>query len=129
MVNVEHLLEALIEIHSTSPTFREVFRSNAITQSFIDAYKMYSTSIAYSLEIDQSTVRVLEKLSHLGLSIALDNSVAVGQKQEVNVSIVSPYVQLYSNSHTDNGRSSICREPAQSTDDSGDQCRCRGRYG
>ena len=82
--NVEHLLEALIETHSTSPTFREVFRSNAVTQSFIDAYKMYSASVAHSYEIDQSTVRVLEKLSHLGLSIALDNAVAVAQKQEVS---------------------------------------------
>ena len=84
-ISVEHLLEALIDTHSTSPTFREVFRSNAITQSFIDAYKMYSTSIAYAQEIDQSTIRVLEKLSHLGLSIALDNSVAVNQKQEVRI--------------------------------------------
>lgn len=80
---MEHLLEVLIETHSTSPTFREVFRSNAVTQSFIDAYKMYSTSVAHSYEIDQGTVRVLEKLSHLGLSIALDNAVAVAQKQEV----------------------------------------------
>ncbi|KAI0746713.1 beach-domain-containing protein [Daedaleopsis nitida] len=80
---VEHLLEALIDTHSTSPTFREVFRSNAVTQSFIDAYKMYSTSVAYSLEIDQGTIRVLEKLSHLGLSIALDNAVVVSQKQEI----------------------------------------------
>ena len=80
---MEHLLEVLIETHSTSPTFREVFRSNAVTQSFIDAYNMYSISVAHSYEIDQGTVRVLEKLSHLGLSIALDNAVAVGQKQEV----------------------------------------------
>ncbi|TBU31477.1 beach-domain-containing protein [Dichomitus squalens] len=81
--NVEHLLEALIETHSTSPTFREVFRSHAITQSFIDAYKMYSISVQHAAEIDQDTVRVLEKLSHLGLSIALDNAVAVNQKQEI----------------------------------------------
>ncbi|RPD65419.1 beach-domain-containing protein [Lentinus tigrinus ALCF2SS1-7] len=81
--NVEHLLETLIDTHSTSPTFREVFRSHAVTQSYIDAYKMYSTSVAYSPEIDQSTIRVLEKLSHLGLSIALDNAVAVSQKQEI----------------------------------------------
>ncbi|OSD07923.1 beach-domain-containing protein [Trametes coccinea BRFM310] len=79
----EHLLEALIDIHSTSPTFREVFKSNAVTQSFIDAYKMFVTSIAHAAEIDQGTVRVLEKLSHLGLSIALDNVVAVNQKQEI----------------------------------------------
>ncbi|KAH9846387.1 beach-domain-containing protein [Lenzites betulinus] len=80
---VEHLLETLIETHSTSPTFREVFRSHAITQSFIDAYKMFATSVAHAIDIDQGTVRVLEKLSHLGLSIALDNSVAVTQKQEI----------------------------------------------
>ncbi|KAI0646236.1 beach-domain-containing protein [Trametes meyenii] len=81
--SVEHLLEALIEVHSSSPTFREVFKSNAITQSFIDAYKMFSISVAHSIEIDQGTVRVLEKLSHFGLSIALDNAVASSQKQEI----------------------------------------------
>ncbi|PIL27451.1 hypothetical protein GSI_10600 [Ganoderma sinense ZZ0214-1] len=81
--NAEHLLETLIDTHSTSPTFREVFRSHAVTQSFIDAYKMYSTSVQHSAMIDQDTVRVLEKLSHLGLSIALDNAVAVNQKQEI----------------------------------------------
>ncbi|KAI0826715.1 beach-domain-containing protein [Trametes gibbosa] len=80
---VEHLLETLIDTHSTSPTFRDVFKSHAVTQSFIDAYKMFSTSVAHAAEIDQGTVRVLEKLSHLGLSIALDNSVAVSQKQEI----------------------------------------------
>ncbi|OJT13456.1 Beige protein -like protein [Trametes pubescens] len=80
---VEHLLEALIETHSSSPTFREVFRSHAVTQAFIDAYKMFATSVAHAAEIDQGTVRVLEKLSHLGLSIALDNAVAVTQKQEI----------------------------------------------
>ncbi|KAI0360774.1 beach-domain-containing protein [Trametes cingulata] len=80
---VEHLLEALIDVHSCSPTFREVFKSHAVTQSFIDAYKMFATSVAHALEIDQGTVRVLEKLSHLGLSIALDNAVAVSQKQEI----------------------------------------------
>lgn len=83
VANVEHLLETLIDTHSTSPTFREVFRSHAVTQSFIDAWKMYSTSVQHSATIDQETVRVLEKLSHLGLSIALDNAVAVNQKQEV----------------------------------------------
>ena len=36
-----------------------------------------------ALDVDQGTVRVLEKLSHLGLSIALDNAVAVTQKQVV----------------------------------------------
>ncbi|KAH9919489.1 beach-domain-containing protein [Epithele typhae] len=81
--NAEHLLEALIETHSASPTFREVFRSNTITQQFIEAYKMYSSSVAQSYEIDEGTVRVLEKLSHLGLSIALDNAVASNLKQEI----------------------------------------------
>ncbi|KAI8986856.1 beach-domain-containing protein [Trametes punicea] len=79
----EHLLEELINVHSSSPTFREVFKSNAVTQAFIDAYKLFATSVAHSAEIDQDTIRVLEKLSHLGLSIALDNAVAVSQKQEI----------------------------------------------
>ena len=91
--NVEHLLEALIDTHSTSPTFREVFRSHAVTQSFIDAHKMFATSVAHAAEIDLGTVRVLEKLSHLGLSIALDNVVAVNQKQEA--SFISSFVESF----------------------------------
>lgn len=84
-----------------------MFRSHAVTQAFIDAYKMFATSVAHAAEIDQGTVRVLEKLSHLGLSIALDNAVAVTQKQEVRLYVYDPLI----NSHAiaDHGRASVCR--------------------
>lgn len=80
---MEHLLEELIAIHSANLTFRQIFKSQTITQGFIDAYKSFVTAVSLVDGITQSTIRILEKLSHLGLSIALDNSVAGSQKQEV----------------------------------------------
>ncbi|TFY62229.1 hypothetical protein EVJ58_g3994 [Rhodofomes roseus] len=81
--NVEKLLEELIQVHSSAPSFRQLFKSQTITDSFIDAYKSFVASAATAPELSQSTVRILEKLSHVGLSIALDNAVGNSQKQEI----------------------------------------------
>lgn len=79
----DSLLEELIRIHSFSPTFRQTFQSPVTTQTFIDAFKAFVTSTCALYELDNIVVRVLEKLSHLALSISLDNVVAVAQSQEV----------------------------------------------
>ncbi|KAL4252230.1 hypothetical protein ABKN59_005526 [Abortiporus biennis] len=80
----ESLVERLIEIHSVSPTFRQVFKSQSTTQLFVEAYRSFVTALAMArTEVDGDIVRILEKLSHLGLSIALDTVVAADQKQEV----------------------------------------------
>ena len=83
-VYANSLLEELIKIHSFSPTFREAFRSQVTTQTFIDAFKSFVTAIAGMAELDSIVVWVLEKLSHLALSISLDDVVAVVQRKEVN---------------------------------------------
>ncbi|OBZ78370.1 Beige 1 [Grifola frondosa] len=80
---VERLLEELINIHSSSTTFRQIFKSHVVTQSFIDSYKLFVTAVSTTPEFEPGTTRVLEKLSHFGLSIALDNAVASSQKQEI----------------------------------------------
>lgn len=90
----ESLLERLIDVHSTSPTFRAVFQSNAVTQSYIDSYKSFVTVLGMTEQIDLSTIRVLEKLSHFGLSIALDNVVPGSQKQDVRAGRLRPFRTL-----------------------------------
>ncbi|OCH84794.1 beach-domain-containing protein [Obba rivulosa] len=81
--NAEHLLEELIELHSTCLSFRHIFKSSSITQAFIDAYQPFVTTMQNAPEVSQTTIRILEKLSHLALSIALDESVAGSQKREI----------------------------------------------
>ncbi|KAH9925795.1 beach-domain-containing protein [Fomitopsis serialis] len=81
--NVEKLLEELIEVHSAAPSFRQLFKSQATTDFFVDAYKTFVASASMAPELYSSTIRILEKLSHVALSIALDNAVASSQKQEI----------------------------------------------
>ncbi|KII85493.1 hypothetical protein PLICRDRAFT_44793 [Plicaturopsis crispa FD-325 SS-3] len=80
---VEALVEELIELHSSSPTFRQVFRSQQTTQLFVDGYKEFVSSVSLAQEINQKTVRLLEKLTHFGLTLALDPTVAGPQKREI----------------------------------------------
>ncbi|RXW16665.1 hypothetical protein EST38_g9189, partial [Candolleomyces aberdarensis] len=80
---VEAMLERMMKLHSSSATFRELFRSQQTTQSFVDAYKNFVNKLKAAASINQWATRILEKLSHLGLALALDNAVAGGQKREI----------------------------------------------
>ncbi|KZT02850.1 beach-domain-containing protein [Laetiporus sulphureus 93-53] len=79
----ERLLEQLINLHSTVPSFRQIFKSHATTEIFINTYRMFVASASTTVELPFNTVRILEKLSHFGLSVALDNSVSSSHKQEI----------------------------------------------
>ncbi|KAJ3720550.1 hypothetical protein C8R42DRAFT_671005 [Lentinula raphanica] len=143
----ESLIETLLSLHSSSPTFRFVFQSQQTTAVFVGAYRAFvekiqeaissnsstslratpdsasdsksrpkSMSLSYSRSllsrsgsrssiasfaslnafntptstkpdsqatINPQAIRILEKLSHFGLGLALDNSVAGGQKREI----------------------------------------------
>jgi hypothetical protein len=84
--SMEILIEELMSLHASSNTFRQVFRSQQTTQLFIDAYKAFvSKVISFPdiSQINQKTIRILEKLSHFGLALALDGAVAGSQKREV----------------------------------------------
>ncbi|KZT25814.1 beach-domain-containing protein [Neolentinus lepideus HHB14362 ss-1] len=80
---VEVLVEELINLQSSSPTFRQIFRSQQTTQQFIDAFSSFVKTLSSASEISHGTIRLLEKLSHFGLSLALDNSVVSTQKREI----------------------------------------------
>ena len=87
---MESALETMLRLHSSSATFREIFRSQQATQVLIDSYKAYVTRVAANPNLSQWTLRILEKLSNLGLALALDNAVGAGQKREVSVKISHP---------------------------------------
>jgi len=80
---MEVLIEEIMDLHASSPTFRQVFQSQQTTQIFVDAYKSFARDLEPVSDINQRTIRILEKLTHLGLALALDNAVAGAQKQEV----------------------------------------------
>lgn len=87
---MERLIERLVTLHASSGTFRQTFESLQATQLFIDAYNgilVRLTSVLANAEGDRHvngwSVRILEKLSHFGLALALDKAVGGAQKQEV----------------------------------------------
>ncbi|EKM53226.1 uncharacterized protein PHACADRAFT_210920 [Phanerochaete carnosa HHB-10118-sp] len=94
-VYANSLLEELIKIHSFSLTFRQAFRSQVTTQTFIDAFKSFVTAIPGLEQLDNIVVWVLEKLSHLALSISLDDTVAVPQRKEILETVQTAEVILH----------------------------------
>lgn len=82
---MEVLVEELIDLHTSSAAFRQIFESQQTTKLFVDAYKRFVKKVA-SVEVNQRTMRLIEKLNHLGLALALDNAVAGSQKREVCLS-------------------------------------------
>ncbi|CAK5278628.1 unnamed protein product [Mycena citricolor] len=80
---MEVLIEELIDLHASSNAFREVFRSQQTTQLFVNSYKAFTLRVVEASTINQRTIRILEKLSHFGLALALDNCVAGAQKREI----------------------------------------------
>jgi hypothetical protein len=81
---MEALTEELMSLHSTTPAFRQVFASQQTTQLFVNTYKTFVSSISAVPAVNnQLTIRLLEKLNHFGLALALDNAVAGTFKREV----------------------------------------------
>jgi hypothetical protein len=82
---MEMLIEELLILHASSSTFRHLFESQQTTQLFIDAYKSMVAKLSGATRINEWNLRILEKLTHFGLALALDNSVGGSQKREVSV--------------------------------------------
>ncbi|KAF9067929.1 beach-domain-containing protein [Rhodocollybia butyracea] len=80
---IEELVENLMNLHASSTTFREVFQSQQTTQLFIVAYKGFVEKLSNASQVNLRTVSILEKISHVGLALALDNAVAGSQKREI----------------------------------------------
>ncbi|KAJ3506661.1 hypothetical protein NLJ89_g6748 [Agrocybe chaxingu] len=89
---MERLVEELLTLHATSATFRQMFESQQTTQLFIDAYKAMVAKLTKFLTqgggesakyINGWNLRILEKMTHFGLALALDNAVGGSQKREI----------------------------------------------
>jgi hypothetical protein len=80
---MENLIEELLTLHATSSTFRQIFESHQTTQLFIDTYKSLVDKLTAS-SVNDWNARILEKLTHFGLALALDNAVGGVQKREVS---------------------------------------------
>lgn len=83
---MEALIEDIINLYASSPTFSQVFRSQQTTQILIDAYKAFVTAITATSNTHPRTIRILEKVSHFLLTITLENAITGPQKREVNAS-------------------------------------------
>ncbi|EJC99617.1 beach-domain-containing protein [Fomitiporia mediterranea MF3/22] len=80
---VETLLEELIDLQSSSASFRQAFKSQQTTALLISTYSVF-VSKATVVEANRRTyIRVLEKLNHFAVALALDNAVSSSQKQQV----------------------------------------------
>jgi len=84
---MEILIEELLTLHATSSTFRQIFESQQTTQLFIDTYKSMVVKLSSASSINDWNIRILEKLTHFGLALALDNAVGGSQKREVGPAI------------------------------------------
>ncbi|KAF8885379.1 hypothetical protein CPB84DRAFT_1837906 [Gymnopilus junonius] len=80
---MEILIEELLTLHASSSTFRQIFESQQTTQLFIDTYKGMVTKLSGASHINGWNLRILEKLTHFGLALALDNTVGGSQKREI----------------------------------------------
>ena len=81
---MEVLVEELIDLHSSSLSFRELFKSQQTTALLVTACQSFVNTVASSSETRKRTIRILEKLTHLVLMLALDTHVDAALKQEVN---------------------------------------------
>jgi hypothetical protein len=80
---VEAILEELVLLQSSCPTFRHLFESQQATQAFIQAFRSFMACFTSANEIPQHHIRISEKLMHFGLTLSLDNAVSGTQKREV----------------------------------------------
>ncbi|KZV83556.1 beach-domain-containing protein [Exidia glandulosa HHB12029] len=80
---VEVLVEELIDLHASSESFRKLFMSQQTTSMFIDAVKTFIDRVAAEPNLHDKTVRLVEKITHLMLMLALDTFVDNTQKRQL----------------------------------------------
>ncbi|KAH7912895.1 hypothetical protein BJ138DRAFT_1124827 [Hygrophoropsis aurantiaca] len=88
------ILEDMISLHETSPSFRQVFRSQTAIQILIDAAKTLSTHSTSQDAGIQPAIPVYERLTHFSSLIAGNKVVSSTHKNEILKAI-----QLGSQSH------------------------------
>lgn len=81
---MEVLIEELIDLHSSSPTFRHIFKTKVVTAIFITSTRSFITKIASIPGTHPRSTRLSDKLCHLALMLSLDSNVDPNQKKEVS---------------------------------------------
>ena len=81
--DLEALLEALIQLHSTSPSFKQIFKSTQVTQQLINTHSAFTSTVRSLPEISQRVISLMDKMSHFAIALALDPSVSETQQAEV----------------------------------------------
>ncbi|EGO20076.1 hypothetical protein SERLADRAFT_374121 [Serpula lacrymans var. lacrymans S7.9] len=79
----ETLLEDLISLHSSSVSFRRIFKSQSITQILVDTLVLSVHAKSATSEISQLSQRLSEKLMHLSALVAMDNVVTNATKDKI----------------------------------------------
>ena len=70
---MEVLVEELIDLHSSSLSFRELFKSHQNTALLVDACRSFVARVAVDPMMRTKAVRILKKVTQLVLMLALDN--------------------------------------------------------
>lgn len=83
------LVEELIDLHSSSSSFREIFKSQQSTSRLAAACRSFVNMVTGDSEVRRRTMRILEKVTHLMLMLALSDHVDAAHKQEVRSSFLS----------------------------------------
>jgi hypothetical protein len=73
----------VIQLHPTSPSFRQVFKSTQVTQQFIDTHLAFVSAVKSLPEISQRVTSLMDKMCHFVIALALDPSVSQSQQAEV----------------------------------------------
>jgi hypothetical protein len=81
--DLEDLLEAIIQLHSTSPSFKQIFKSTQVTQQFIDTHFAFASAVKSLSEISQRVTSLMDKMCHLAIALALDPSISESLQVEV----------------------------------------------
>jgi hypothetical protein len=84
---MEVLVEELIDLHSSSQSFRLLFKSQQTTALLVAACQSFVNTVTSNSEVRRRTMRLLEKVAHLVLMLALNEHVDAAHKQEVRYSI------------------------------------------
>ncbi|KAG5335279.1 hypothetical protein C0989_001571 [Termitomyces sp. Mn162] len=80
---MESLVEEIMGLHASSPTLREMFKSQHIIQLYIDTFKTFVDKLKVTAGLNQSTKRILEKIAHFGLALAFEPFISGTQKHEI----------------------------------------------
>lgn len=83
---MEALLEKLIELQASSPTFRIAFRTKCLNQFVAFAKVFISRALVLETGPNQGIVtRFVDKYSHFATMLALDQATPTNQVQEVGI--------------------------------------------